>query len=405
MAVDTQADRTVKSESPRIRVARVISRLNVGGPSIHVVNLNGGLSRYNFESRLVTGYENPGEGSMLDYARANGVKPFLMSELVGEANLRPRDIQAIVQLTRFFREWRPQIVHTHTAKAGFVGRIAARMSRVPVVLHTYHGHVLNGYFGPWKSEALRRMEQTLGLLSDRLIAISPEVRDDLVRFGIGKRAKIPVIPLGFDLKPFRECGRYRGEFRRQLGLESDQKLIGIVGRIFPVKNHRLFLEAARVVRSARSDAHFVIVGDGRLRREIEDFAVQLGMRSRVSFTGWRTDLPRVYADLDMLVVSSISEGTPVAAIEAMASGCPVVATEVGGMTSLIEDGRTGILVESRNRSALAKSMLKLLAGPDCGYEMARQAQKEVLSRFTVQRLIDETQDLYWRLLSDKGLFS
>src|SRR5690606_24386660 len=189
-------------------------------------------------------------------------------------------------------------------------------SQVPVVVHTYHGHVLNGYFSPWKSEVLRRMERTLGRLSDRLIAISPEVRDDLVRFGVGVEEKIPIIPLGFDLTLFQRCERYRGELRKELGITPDYKLVGIVGRIFPVKNHRLFLEAAGLVKSARDKVHFVVVGDGQLRRQMEELAEQFELRSSVTFTGWRRDLPRIYADLDLLVVSSISEGTPVVAIEA-----------------------------------------------------------------------------------------
>jgi len=247
------------------------------------------------------------------------------------------------------------------------------------------------------------MERTLGRLSDRLIAISPEVRDDLVRFGVGVEEKIPIIPLGFDLTLFQRCERYRGELRKELGITPDYKLVGIVGRIFPVKNHRLFLEAAGLVKSARDKVHFVVVGDGQLRRQMEELAEQFELRSSVTFTGWRRDLPRIYADLDLLVVSSISEGTPVVAIEAMAAGCPVVGTKVGGMSSLIDDGRTGLLVESRDRTGLARRILEMLENPAVAARMAHAAREEVSHRFTVQQLVSKTEKLYRDLLRAKGI--
>lgn len=190
------------SPEKRTKIVRIIARLNIGGPSLHVVNLNKGLSPDRFESLLVIGSPNPGEGSLMDYAQENRVYPVAISQMVGEASLRPRDIVALLRLYRLLRVERPQIVHTHTAKAGVLGRLAARLAGVPVIVHTYHGHVLHSYYGPLKSWLLRQMEQRLARMTDRLVAVSGLVKEDLIAYRIAPAEKISVIPLGFDLEPF-----------------------------------------------------------------------------------------------------------------------------------------------------------------------------------------------------------
>lgn len=387
----------------RIRVLRVIARLNIGGPAIHVVNLTAHLDPARYASVLVTGTENPGEGSMLDYALAHGVEPVVIPEIVGEASFKWRDVVALRKLYRLVREFRPHIVHTHTAKAGFVGRVAARLAGVPVIVHTYHGHVLHGYYSPLKTWLLRKMEWALGHVSDCLIAVSEHVKQDLVQYGVAKAEKIAVVPLGFALQPFLEAHTQRGEFRRELGLEPSTRLVGIVGRIFPIKNHRLFLEAA--ARVARHDprVHFVVVGDGVLRPEMERFAAALGLRDRVHFTGWRRDLPRIYADLDVLVVSSNNEGTPVSAIEAMAAGVPVVATRVGGLPDVVQEGVTGYLVPPRDPDALAEATVAVLQDPQRAAQMGEAARAVARERYSLERLVADIDTLYQGLLRAKGV--
>ncbi len=387
----------------RVKIVRIIARLNIGGPALHVVNLNKGLSSDRFESLLVTGSPNPGEGSMLDYAQENGVRPLIIPEMVGEASLRPRDIKALFKLYRILRMERPQIVHTHTAKAGFLGRVAARLAGVPVIVHTYHGHVLHGYYGPLKNWLLRRMERVLARITNQLVAVSPLVRKDLLAYRVAPPEKIRVIPLGFDLEPFLQCRSLKGEFRTELGLGTGVRLIAILGRIFPIKNHRLFLESATQVAKQESNARFVIVGDGILRSEMERYAADLGIHQRTIFTGWRHDLPRIYADLDLLVVSSDNEGTPVSAIEAMASGCPVVATQVGGLPDVIENGKTGYLVPAQQPQALAAAMLDLIQNSETAEQMSRAAQLSVKEKFSINRLISDTENLYQDLLVHKRL--
>jgi glycosyltransferase involved in cell wall biosynthesis len=377
--------------------------MNVGGPAIHVVNLTAGLDPRRYRSLLVSGSENESEGSMLDYALSRGVRPVVIPEIVTAFTLAPRDLRALWKLYTLIQTERPHIVHTHTAKAGFLGRIAACLAGVPVIVHTFHGHVLHGYYGWLKSRSLRAIEWCLARAADRLVTVSQEVKNDLVSYGIAAAEKITVIPLGFELEPFRRANQLSGEFRRELGLNADQKLVGIVGRLFPIKNHALFLDAAALVSKQDPRAWFVVVGDGVLRPGLENQAVRLGIKDRVIFTGWRRDLPRICADLDLLVVSSDNEGTPVSAIEAMAAGCPVVATKVGGLPDLVEDRRTGLLVAPRNAEALSAAVLELLLNPAMARELAKDAQRSVRQRFEIGRLLGDLHRLYDEILTAKAI--
>src|SRR5882724_3466928 len=391
------------SAQDKIRVLRVIGRLNVGGPSINVVNLAAGLDPSRYEQLLVIGHESPAEGSMLDYALSRGVWPHRIQEIVTAFNLAPRDGVALKRLFSLMRLYRPHIVHTHTAKAGLLGRIAARLAGVPIIVHTFHGHVLHGYYGPVQNWALRRMEKSLAWLSHRLVTVSEQVKKELIEYGVARADRITVIPLGLDLEPYLHAETRRGEFRREMSLSSGARLVGIVGRIFPVKNHALFLESAARIAAAEPAARFVVVGDGMLRFALEQQARELGIADLVLFTGWRSDLARIYADLDVLVVSSNNEGTPLSAIEAMATSCPVVATRVGGVPDLISDYKTGRLVPPRDAEALAGAVLDLLHHPEMAQAMGRNAMIAARDRFDVKRLVHDVDHLYRELLDEKAI--
>jgi len=352
---------------------------------------------------LVTGSEKEGEGSMLDFALNHGVEPTVISEIVTAFSLAPRDCRALFKLYRLMRKERPHIVHTHTAKAGFLGRLAAGLAGVPIVVHTFHGHVLHGYYGRVKNWLLRQIEKYLARCSDRLVTVSEQVKRDLVSYGIARPEKIQVIPLGFDLDPFLKSQIHHGEFRREMAFGDDIKLVGIVGRLFPIKNHRLFLKSAARTAAREPSARFVIVGDGTLRSTLEQQARELGIADRVIFTGWRRDLPRIYADLNALVVCSDNEGTPVSAIEAMASGCPVAATQVGGLPDLIDDHRTGYLVPPRDAEALSDAILELLRTPLVALDLGQNGKDFVRRRFTQQRLLKDMDHLYTQLLAKRAL--
>lgn len=388
--------------SPRIRVMRIIARLNIGGPAIHVSLLSSRLDPARFHTTLVYGNEAMGEGSMRDLAENSGVQTVYLPELGREIS-PASDAAVLVKLVRLFRRHRPPIVHTHTAKAGLVGRLAARLAGVPVVLHTFHGHVFHGYFNSFRSNLFVRLERGAALLSDRVVTISPTLRDDLIRYRIAPAEKIEVVPLGFDLQLFSEAERRRGEFHAQLGLPPDAALIGIVGRLVPVKNHDMFLSAAKLLRDGGLDAYFVVVGDGERRTELEQQSRSLGISDRVIFTGWTRDLAPVYADLNVLTLTSVNEGTPVSIIEAMAAGCPVVATRVGGVPDLVEPGVSGELVASGDASELAGAIEALLSNSERTQDMARTAQAEVKRRFAAETLVKSTESLYERLLAQKGV--
>jgi glycosyltransferase involved in cell wall biosynthesis len=303
------------------------------------------------------------------------------------------------RICRLIRDFRPDIVETHTTKAGIVGRLAARLEGSPVVLHIYHGHVLDGhYYGAIKTGMARYAERMLARISDRLVAVSARVKDDLVKYKVASAGHISIVEPGLDLAPMLRCRLDRGALRRELGLDPAVPLVGIVGRLTPVKNHRLFLDVAVALLAVRPDVHFVVVGDGELGPMIRALAQRLGVMKRVTFAGWRYDLPRIYADLDVLVSCSTSEGTPFTIIEAMAAGCPVVATRVGGVPDLLDDQATGLLVPSAHAEPLVAAILQLLSDRDLARGLARAAAARAEARFDPARLASDMDALYTELL-------
>ena len=386
----------------KIKILRIIARLNIGGPAIHTILLTTGLNNEVFESILVTGMEGKREGNMLDLAAAKGVEPIVIREL--RRNVDPKDgLIALFKLYRLIRRERPQIVHTHTATAGLLGRLAAKLAGVPIILHTFHGHVLRGYFSPLRSKALVWMERLLACLSDRVVTVSEGQRRELAGYGIAPLEKIAVVPLGFELEALLACESHRGELHRELGLSDDDKLIGIVARLVPIKNHHLFLQAAELVAEAVPQARFLVVGDGELREELEAYASDLRLDGRVFFTGWRRDLPCLYADLDVVALTSINEGTPVSIIEAMAAGVPVVATAVGGVPDVVVNGETGYLVKAGDVKGLAEAITELLRNSEKARGMGRKGREAVYPKFAAQTLIANVEQLYSDLLRHEGL--
>ena len=389
--------------SERIRVLRIITRLIVGGPTHQVVALTEQLDPTRFQSTLVVGGAGLGEQSLLEWARARGLAPLELPEMVGELSIKPRDCRTVSALVRLMRRERPHIVHTHTAKAGAIGRLAAWLAGVPIVVHTYHGHCLHGYYSAPVNQGLRAMERWLAGRTHCLVAVSGRIRDDLVHYRVTEPGKIAVVPLGVSLEPFLASRGVRGEFRYELGVGIERRLVGIVGRLSEIKNHDLFLRA--VARLTERDGRIlgVVVGDGPLLGQMRLLARDLGLGEKVVFTGWRMDLPRIYADLDVLVVSSRNEGTPVSIIEAMAAGCPVVATSVGGIPDMVTHGETGRLVGSGDEAALAQAVLDTVTDRDGAQRQAARARDRARERYGVARLVKDIDALYSRLLGARGL--
>ncbi len=385
-------------DSSRIRVVRIIARLNIGGPAIHATLLHERLNRQRFQCTLVTGTEEAGEGNYLElHGRTADVE--IIPDLGRE--IRPlRDLQTLWRLVALMRRLKPHVVHTHTAKAGAVGRAAAILAGVPVVVHTYHGHVLRGYFSPAKTAVYRAIERGLARRTDRLLAVTTRVRDELIALGVGAAAQYRTVPLGFDLAPLLVAEQRRGELRAELGV-GDAPLIGIVARLVPIKAHEVFLAAAARVRQQVPSARFLIVGDGELRASLEQQTAALGLTDAVRFLGWRADIDRLYADIDVVALTSRNEGSPVALIEAMASGVPVVSTEVGGVADVVEHGVSGLLAPMDDATGVADHILTLLADPGRRHAMGQHGRAKVAATYGARRLVADIETLYEDLVGEK----
>ena len=387
-----------------MRVLRVIARLNVGGPALHVAYLTAGLERRGYETTLVAGTLSRGEDSMEFVADELGVPVVKLSEL--RRDIAPlRDLQATLRLARLIKRMRPQILDTHTAKAGAVGRMAAVLAgdaRPPIVVHTFHGHVLRGYFGPVRSFFFRALERWLARRTTALIAVSPEVRDDLVRLGVAPREKFAVVRLGIELaervaeSPLSRNGR--AETRRLLGIAPESFVVGWIGRMTGVKRTGDVLLAFKHLRDRGVDSWLCLVGDGPDRELLERRAHELGIMRRVLFVGYQDDVAPYYAAFDAIVLPSANEGTPVSAIEALAAARPVVATRVGGVPDVVREGEDGFLVEPGDVVKLAERLAQLADDDELRKRMGDAGRSRVLPRYAVDRLVDDVDRLYQSLL-------
>ncbi|MGA2819258.1 MAG: glycosyltransferase family 4 protein [Anaerolineales bacterium] len=380
-------------------MARVITRLNIGGPATHVVQLASRLPPSEFETLLITGREGPGEASMLYLAQRAGLSPLVIPELSPDIGLR--DGIALVKLVREFQRWHPDIVHTHTAKAGTLGRLAARLAGVPAVVHTFHGHVLRGYFPRPLEDLFRTIERGMALLTDRIVTLSPSLRADLIEMRIAPSSKIEVIPLGMDFSGLVGPGGPRGYLRQELGIENLHPIIGTVGRLVSIKNHAMFLRAARSMVDSGSQANFVIVGDGELRQSLEAQARGLDLTARVYFLGWREEMSPIYGDLDIFALTSNNEGTPLSLLEAMAAALPVVATSVGGVPDVVTDQVNGLLVRPGDGEAMAESWRRILKDPARSQRMGARARQDVIGRFGLERMLEKMRALYRSIAEER----
>jgi glycosyltransferase involved in cell wall biosynthesis len=387
----------------RIKVLRVIARLNMGGPALHVAYLSAGLADRGYDTTLVAGSLAVGEESMAGVAEQLGVPIVTVPELHREISPL-RDLRAVYHLAGLIRELRPQILHTHTAKAGAIGRFAAMLAgdaAPPIVVHTFHGHVLRGYFGPLRSNLFRLLERFLATRTTALVAVSPEVRDDLVALGIAPREKFTVVRLGIELDERVGAHADGRETRRLLGIAPDRFVVGWIGRMTGVKRTGDVLLAVRRLRDRGVDALLCMVGDGPDRDAVEVRAHQLGIVRDSLFLGYQENVARFYAAFDALILPSANEGTPVSAIEALAGGRPVVATDVGGVPDVVRDGVDGFLVEPGDVEAMADRLARLAADADLRRRMGEAGAESVRERYAVERLLDDVDALYRRLLAAK----
>jgi glycosyltransferase involved in cell wall biosynthesis len=400
----------------RRTILRVVTRLNIGGPARQVVLLSHALNRDGWETVLVSGQPAPAEGD-LGHLVDSSVRWIQLPGL--KRAIRPlQDLVVCWQLLRVLRRERPDIVHTHMAKAGALGRLAGLgynlLQRLrgdghrARLIHTFHGHVLSGYFGRFSTRMFLWLERWLGRRTDALIAVSRSVREDLIRLGIGDPSRMRVVPLGLDLSALLDSEGTPQTLRGEWGVPPEALLVGMVGRLVPIKQPEVFLRAAQQLVREDPSLWFVLAGDGERRVHLEALARSLGVEGRVVFAGWRQDLPAVYAGLDCVCLTSRNEGTPVSLIEAMASARPVVATAVGGVPDLLgevlerRDGydvaQRGLLVRSPQAEAFAEAVKRVLADAPLRERLVAEGRTFVRTQLSAERLIRDIEALYARLL-------
>lgn len=389
-----------------MRVLRIITRLNVGGPSIQAITLSERLTSRGFETLLVHGQLGAGEGDMR-YLLADAVQTRHLPAL--RRPVAPlHDGLALVQLLEILRKTRPDVVHTHMAKAGTLGRLAAAIynrtagrRRRAQVVHTYHGHVLEGYFSAPMARVFTATERQLARVTDVIVAISPQIRDELLTdHRIGRAGQYRVIPLGFDLDALAAIDDgARREARVVLDIPQDAHVVTTVGRLTAIKQHQLFLETAAMVAAADPAAVMLVVGDGELRAELEGTARALGVAERTRFLGWRRDLATIYGASDVFLLTSRNEGTPVALIESLAAGVPGVSTDVGGVRDVIGEEGVAVLAPFGDRAALASAVRGMLHDAARRRQMGERGRSAMIARYGIDRLVDDVERLYRELLA------
>lgn len=371
-----------------VRVLRLITRLNVGGPARQALLLTRELAG-SYPTLLAAGRVGPSEGELSDPA-----VPVTPLPLVRPLNPR-LDASAFAQVRALVRRTRPALVHTHMAKAGSIGRAAVRsMGERPRTVHTFHGHVLEGYFRPVVQRGFVEVERRLARSTDRLVAVSPQIKDALLELGIGQESQYEVISLGLDLDDFLAVNGHRGGLRSAIGVGPTAPLVGVVGRLVPIKDHETLLRAmARL-----PEVHLAVVGDGESRPALEARAAADGLADRVHFVGWWPDVAGAVADLDVVVLTSRNEGTPVALIEALAAARPVVATDVGGVSHVVDHEVNGLLAGAGDDETVAAHLDRLLRNPSAREAFGHAGRASVTDAFGKARLVADISALYAELI-------
>jgi glycosyltransferase involved in cell wall biosynthesis len=389
---------SMPADNSPVRVLRVIARMNLGGPAHHVALLSERLDPEKYESTLATGKVGRGEE---EFPLSSSV---VRIDALGP-DIRPvDDLKALLELVRLIRRLRPEIVETHTSKAGMLGRAAAllAMRPRPILIHTYHGHVLSGYFGPLKTATFRGIERALARATDLLVGVSAATVEELVALRIAPRSKFRVLPLGLDLEPMLALpAAPGGPFREEIGASAEETVFTYTGRLVPIKRPEAMLRATALARQQRAPVRVAVVGDGEMRPRLEELARELGCAEAVSFVGYRRDLVTIARGSDAALLTSANEGTPVALIEAAAAARPAVATNVGGVRDIVVEG-AGLLAPPGDEQALAEHMVRLASEPELRRQMGERAREHVRRRFALSRLIEEVEEIYSTLLARRS---
>ncbi len=396
------------------RVLRILNRLIIGGPAINATYLTKYMAP-EFETMLVIGGKDDHEQDADHLSVDLGIEPIVIPEM--KRDIQPmNDGMAYRKVKKLIEKFKPDIVHTHAAKSGVIGRLAADACRVPVIVHTFHGHIFHSYFSKWKTNTFIQIERYLARRSTGIIAISESQKNELAHtYEICNEDKIKIIPLGLDLDKFQQKQDIkRGIFRKRYRLLDDDIAIGIIGRIVPVKNHSLFVAAAkRVLEQTSQHVKFVVIGDGDMREQMEaefreagiDYAyIPADNREATAIcTSWQTEMDTVLAGLDIVALTSHNEGTPVSLIEAQAAAKPVVSTNVGGVADVVRDNQCGFITEPNDIDIFAEALLQLINKPELRTYFGTQGRNFVQSKYSYQRLVGDMSEYYYSLLDRKNV--
>ncbi len=396
----------------KIKVAHIITRFDQGGSAENTFLTVRGLDKNRYDVILVRGLSleskmNGAEQKVVNERLADlsryGVRVFTVPELVRRVD-PVCDAGALVSLISIIRRERPTIVHTHTSKAGLLGRLAAFLCRVPVIVHTLHGHVFWGYFTSWKTKFFIFLERVFALLTDRIITLTEQEKKDHLDVRIGRLNQFRTIHSGVELEKFTESGIDPLSMRQALGITHNAHVVGTVGRLIPIKGSDFLIEAAGGVIHEKPETVFVFLGEGELQKKMEDRALELGIRDRVVFLGWRPDVASVMSTFDVFAFPSLNEGMGKALVEAMAMGKPVVASNVSGIRDLVVDGENGFLVPPARTEMLAQRITHLLENPQLRQAFG-EAGRKIAWRYTAESMVKEIDELYGELLAVKPRFS
>lgn len=397
------------------RVLRIINRLNLGGPTYNAAYLTKYLAP-EFETLLIAGIKQSSEESSEYIVEQMGLRAIHIPQMRREVNLK-NDRIAYKKIKALIKTFKPDIVHTHAAKAGTLGRLAAVSCGVKVILHTFHGHIFHSYFSPLKTKIFINIEKYLASKSSRIISISDIQKEELCNeFKICSMEKCVVIPLGFDLSRFRENQiEKRNSFRSFYKITDDELAIGIIGRITPVKNHDLFLRSfGSMLKRTNKKIKAVIIGDGEDMLKTQQLCLALNLvfcenssissEVNVIFTSWIKNVDWAIAGLDIVAMTSLNEGTPVSLIEAQAAGKPIVSTNVGGIENVIKQGITGLLSTSGEINSFSENLLKIINDESLRIRLSLIGWEHVKNKFHFTRLVEDTRQLYHKLLSQNSVF-
>ncbi|MBU1727282.1 MAG: glycosyltransferase [Candidatus Omnitrophica bacterium] len=381
----------------KIRVLHIITRLIKGGAQENTLITILGLREKGYDVVLASGPTSGPEGEIESYARAMGVKLVIIPELVRQPSLY-KDIAATVKIYNLITRHKFDIVHTHTSKAGIVGRLAAKLASAPIIVHTPHGHIFHSYFGPIKSKFYHGLEMVFSNFCDKIITLTDKCRDEHVKYRIASVGKFVTIHSGVRLDRFIGRSFNNEEVKSEFNIPLHKRVAGTVARLEPIKGVNYFVDSMKDVLDSVPDAHFLVVGDGSQREQLENRVEELGIDENVTFTGVREDVPRLLSAMDLFVLSSLNEGMGRVLVEAGVMAKPAVATKVSGIPELVKHGKTGILVEPRDTKELAQGIVELLSSPEKLSAMGENAKLMMMSRFSAERMVDNIDNLYKELL-------